>query len=130
MTDIVIDDFAETGSHIKSEDPSGSYSRDEITLAPTQGTLKAGTVLGQITAAGATKDMYAVYNNSATNGVQAATVVLWATTETHATAGTKTVVHARHAELWMARLRFAAGTSDADKLAAYADLAGRGMVCR
>lgn len=130
MTDIVVDDFAETGAHIKSEDISGSYSREEIMLAPNQGTLKAGTVLGIITATGATKGMYAVYNDAATNGTQVAAGPLHATTTTHATNPVEAVAHVRHCELFKSRLRFAAGTSDTAKANAYSDMAAAGLIVR
>lgn len=121
---IIQDTHIGTGEHLISEG-NGHYSREEVILVSGAGLLKPGAVLGRITAAGATLGMYAPYNNAATNGLSTASAVLYAPTDTGAvsvTAGVHATVHVRQAEVWKQRLQFAAGTSDADKTAAYADL--------
>lgn len=114
-----------TGNFLKSEAP-GSLSRESITLATGNGVLKAGTVLGQITVGG----KYKPYDNDASDGTQAAKAILLAEADTTAS-DVAAVGIVRLAEVWKGRLIWGAGiTTDAEKTAAYADLAAQFVVGR
>lgn len=119
---------AAAGAHICSEG-NGSISREPITLKSGNGVLVAGSVLGRITAAGADFGKYGPYNNAAADGRQAAAGVLFAGVDT-TSADARGVGHVRLCEVYASRLAWASGTSDADKTAAYADLAAANIIAR
>ncbi len=104
--------------------PSGNRAIDNITLAEGQN-LSAGTVLGKISASG----KYAIYDNGASDGTQAAAAVLFADTDA-SDADTVCAAVVRDAEVIQDELQWESGTSDNDKTAAYADLKAVGIVPR
>lgn len=112
------------GWHLVSEG-NGTYSRETVTIASGEGVLKAGAVLGKITASG----KYAWYDNAASDGTQAAAAVLFG--EVDATsADVKAVVHVRHAEVFADRLVYITGADSTAVTAGKADLLAIGIVAR
>ena len=111
----------------------GTDSMQTVTLANatfTQNThypngfVPSGTVLGKITAAGATQGMYGPYDNAATDGRQTAVGFLYSNTKL--VAGGKNVgapIH-WHGAVWAARLPLQAGTGSLDA-AGQTDLAAK-----
>lgn len=96
-----------TGGFLLSED-NGTRSRETVTLAAGNGELDAGTVLGVVTASGE----YAPYDDTATDGSEVASAVLWASADT--TAAVDAAVIARDAEVIESELTGidAAGVTD------------------
>lgn len=82
-----------TGEFLLSE-ANGARSREEVAIAAAAGALKAGTVLGKITASG----KYAAYNNGASDGTEVAAGVLYAAAP-DLTADQSAVLIARDAEV-------------------------------
>ncbi len=113
------------GAFIKSEG-NGDISRDTITVVSGAGSLIAGTVLGKITASG----KYKPYDNDATDGSEVAAAIL--VYDVDATSADKLAVGiVREAEVFKSRLVWGAGvTLDAEKTAAYADLAAKVVIAR
>lgn len=104
--------------------PNGNRAIDNVTLVSGQN-LAAGTVLGKITASG----KFAIYDNAASDGTQAAAGVLCADTDASA-ADTVCAAVVRDAEVIKDELQWESGTGDPAKLAAYADLALLGIAVR
>lgn len=114
-----------TGTFLKSEGP-GSISREAITLASGSGILKAGTVLGKVTAS----SKYVPYDNDAATGAETAAAILLAEADTTSN-DVAAVGIVRLAEVWKSRLIWgAAVTTEGEKTAAYADLAARDVIVR
>lgn len=113
-----------TGAFLMSEG-NGYISREEVTIATAAGALKAGTVLGIITASG----KYTVYDNDATDGSQTAAGVLFA--DCDASGGDKkaTIVR-RYAEVFSDRLVWASSVLTGEKAPALVELAALGIVAR
>lgn len=78
---------------------NGTLSREPVVIASGEGVLKAGTVLGKITASG----KYAAYDNVAADGTQTAVGILYAGVNA-ASADANGVMIARHAEVVEAAL--------------------------
>jgi len=117
-----------TGEFIISE-ANGQRSRDEVTVTVANATtLEAGTVLGQLDATG----KYVPYDNSGSDGSETAAGVLYdeLVNEGVAPADFDGVVVNGDAEIRKADLKWAAGLVDADKDAAYVDLATVGIKAR
>ncbi len=94
-------------------------SIDQITVVSGAGALKAGTVLGKITASG----KYKPYDNDATDGSQTAVAILYDDCDA-TSADQKAAAVVRLAEVIKTRLVWGAGvTLQAEKDAAYADFA-------
>ena len=111
------------GAFIVSE-ANGHRSRESVTIASGQN-LKAGAVLGKITASG----KYAAYDNAATDGTETAAAVLWDAVD--ASGGDKPgAIIARDAEVATAALVFAAGQDSTAQTAALADLKAVGIIAR
>lgn len=112
------------GQFVKYEAPQ-AYSRENVTVAAGQ-ILKAGSVVGRITASG----KIAIYNNGAADGTQTAIGVLLS--DVDATGGDKPgVIIARHAIVVdKTGLVWNAGMSEADKDAGVADLKAIGILAR
>lgn len=126
---MVLTEGVHTGEFILSESP-GTISRDSVTVTvPTGATLDPGTVLGQLSASG----KYVPYDNAGSDGSEEAAGILYATLDNSAGVAPVDfdgVVVNFGAEVRKASLSWAAGLVDADKTAAYADLAGRGVKAR
>lgn len=104
----------------------GSISYDRITLVSGAGALKAGTVLGKITASG----KYQAYDNDASDGSEVAAAIL-----THAQDATSADIPAaaltRMAQVNGNLLIWGAGvTTQGEKDAAIADLAAKTVIVR
>jgi len=116
------------GEFILSELPA-TISRDTVTVTvPASTTLNPGRVLGQLSGTG----KYVPYDNAGSDGSEEASGILYAELA-NATAGAvdmQGVVVNWSAEVRKAGLEWSAGVVDADKTAAYADLAGRGVKAR
>lgn len=112
------------GEYLLNEE-EGNYARENITVAEGQ-VLEAGTVLGKVTADGT----YAIYDNGASDGTQAAAGVLYDNVD--ASEGeVAAVAHVRGPlEVVSASLVWASGTSGGDKTAALADLRALGIIPR
>lgn len=117
-----------TAEFVVSESP-GKISRDQVvaTVAAST-TLAPGTVLGKLTATG----KYVPYDNVGSDGSESAYGVLYEelVNDTLAPVDKAAVVINFGAEVRIADLQWAAGLVDADKTAAYADLAARGVKAR
>lgn len=118
-----------TGQFILSEAP-GKGSRDTVTVTVAAATtLAPGTVLAKLSATG----KYVPYDNAGSDGSEAAYGVLYAELDNSAgvaPADFTGVVINWGAEVRKADLDWASGLVDADKTAAYADLAARGVKAR
>lgn len=111
------------GEFIVSE-ANKTRSRDPITVAAGQN-LKAGAVLGKITASGE----YAAYNPAGVDGTETAAGVLYDAVDASAAAAPGVAI-VRDAEVNKGELVFADGTAQADIDAAIAELAAVGIIAR
>lgn len=111
------------GGFILSE-ANGSRSRDVITVVSGQN-LKAGAVLGRITASG----KYKAYDNAAADGSQAAAGVLYDDVDASA-ADAKGVAILRDAEVNGGELVYAVGQDQTSKDASVVDFAALGILVR
>jgi len=117
-------DHLGAGAFIKSE-ANGDLSRETVTVVSGSGKLLAGTVLGQITVGG----KYKPYDNNNTDGSETAKAVLvYDVDATSADAAAVCIV--RLAEVWKARLVWAATVLDAEKEPAYTELATANVIVR
>lgn len=116
------------GAAITSE-AAGTRSREAIIIASGVGIVLAGTVLGRYTS-GANTGKVGLYDNAATDGRQTVYGVLLA--DANATsAAARGVAFVRDCEVWTDRLVWgAAVTTQAEKDAAYLEMAAAGIVLR
>jgi head decoration protein D len=118
-----------TGEFILSESP-GTISRDQVTVTvPTGRILAAGHVLALLSATG----KYVPYDNSGSDGSEAARGILYSELDNAAgLSGTDItgVVVNFAAEVRKADLQWESGVDAAGKTAAYADLAAFGVKAR
>jgi hypothetical protein len=118
-----------TGEFILSE-AEGSLSRETVTLTVANGVVQqAGTVLGKLTATG----KYVPYDNAGGDGSDVAAAVLYDNVDNGdgvAPADFDAVVMIRDCEVRKGSLVWAAGLVDADKSAAYVDLAVEHVIAR
>ena len=116
------------GAAIKSE-AAGTRSREAIIIASGVGLVLAGTVLGRYTS-GPNTGKVGLYDNDATDGRQTVYGVLLA--DANATsADARGVAFVRDCEVWTDRLVWgAAVTTQAEKDAAYLEMAAAGIVLR
>lgn len=122
---VLTEDLARPGHYIVSE-ANGYLSRDEITIASGAGVLKAGRVLGKITASG----KYTSYTPGASDGSQNAVAILYAGCNA-TSADVRRVITARDSEVNAAELNWgAAVTTDSHKNTALAALAALGIISR
>ena len=113
------------GAFIKSEH-SDPITYDEITIAAGSGIVKAGTVLGRVTATKKCKP----YDNDASDGSEVARFLPLHTVDA-TSSDVKVAAVARLAEVWGERLVWgAAVTTQAEKDAAIADLATQFVIVR
>lgn len=119
------DRFAGAAHYIVSE-ANGYRSREQIVIASGSGKLKAGTVLGKITASG----KYAPFNPAGENGTQTAAAILYEGCDA-TSADVRRTITARDSEIHADVLHWGAGvTTDNQKTAALASLAASGIVAR
>lgn len=119
------DRFAGAAHYIVSE-ASGYRSREQIVIASGSGKLKAGTVLGKITASG----KYAPFNPAGENGTQTAAAILYEGCDA-TSADVRRTITARDSEIHADVLHWGTGvTTDNHKTAALASLAASGIVAR
>lgn len=106
--------------------PAEAISKDVVTLVSGAGALKAGTVLGKITASG----KYNAYDNDAATGIEVAKAILYQDTDA-TSADTEATVVSRLAEVHGARLVWgAAVTTQGEKDEAIVDLATAFIIVR
>jgi hypothetical protein len=110
---------------IVSEAPATGSRQQVIVTVAANTTLKSGTVLSRLTATG----KYVPYDNSGSDGSESAYGALYAAlvNDTGAPVDMDGVVMNWSCELRKNGLEWAAGLVDADKEAAYKDLAARGV---
>lgn len=108
---------------LDEEDEIGRYSREIVTLAPSQGVLQTGQPLSVGTGAGAVK-----YDN-VTTGATVANGILVDTTDTGTGAAVKAVMIVRHAIVVKAGLYWGS-VDNTGKTAGMADLLALGIVER
>lgn len=113
------------GEFMISECDEGAISRDAIVIASGQGILEAGSVLGQITASG----KFAAYDNSASDGTQVASGVLYEKTDA-TSADVDAVAITRLAEVKSSLLSFKSDQDATAKAAALADLKIANIIAR
>lgn len=118
-----ITESAHAGSFILSE-ANGKRSRENITVVSGQN-LKAGAVLGLITASG----KYAAYDDGAATGIEDAAGILLADVDA-SDADAVGVALVRDAEVNQHQLVFAAGQDQTAQDNAAADLAALGVLVR
>lgn len=113
---------------VKSEGGS-RISRDDDVLASGSGVVICGTVLGQITTAGATFGKFKPLAPGASDGTQTAKAIILETA--NATSADVTVVNLkRHAQVVLQSLIWPVGITDAQKAAALASLETTSIVAR
>lgn len=103
----------------------GDLSRETLTIVSGSGKLFAGTVLGQITVGG----KYKPYDNNNTDGSETAKAILVYDVDA-TSADVAAVCIVRLAEVWKARLVWAATVLDAEKAPAYTELATSNVIAR
>lgn len=111
-------------NEFRVSEANGDRSREVVTIVSGEN-LKAGHVLGKITASG----KYAEHDPAAVDGTETAVAVLYDDTDASA-ADTKAVAYVRDCELNGDLLTYIAGISAPNKAAAIADLAGVGIHVR
>ncbi|WAC26417.1 head decoration protein [Ancylobacter sp. SL191] len=122
---VLTEDLARPGHYIISE-ANGYRSRDEITVASGAGVLKAGRVLGKVTASG----KYVNYTPGASDGSQNAAAILYQGCDA-TSADVRRTITARDSEVQADVLNWGpAVTTDTHKNTALAALAALGIISR
>lgn len=116
---------ATTAHYIVSEAANIYRSREQVIIASGSGVLKAGAVLGKVTASG----KYAPVNPAASNGTQTAAAVLFEGCDATAEDVRRTIT-ARDTEVHADVLIWPAGTTDPQKTTAMGQLASSGIIGR
>lgn len=118
-----------TGEFLLDE-PSSQISRETVTVTAAAATkLQPGHVLAQLAA----DSTYVEYDNAGTDGSETAAAILYGevdNTDGDAPANFTAVVVKRLAAVRKADLKWKSGLVDADKTAAYADLAANLVIAR
>lgn len=124
MSTPLTENLKRTGHYLVSE-ANGYQSREAIVIASGSGKVRAGTVLGRITAS----KQYAPWSGAASDGSQTAAAILYADVDatTSAARGVGTV---RTSEVQADVLIWPAGTADAAKTAQLAELAKSHIAAR
>ena len=125
MVDVLTQDRNAGAGHYLVSEANGYRSREQAIVASGSGKLRAGTVLGRVTATGKFKPLAP----GASDGSQTAAAILWEACDATAEDARRTIT-ARDAEVHADVLTFAAGTTDAQKTAAMASLGALGIVGR
>jgi hypothetical protein len=116
--------------YIVSEAQDAYLCREAVTMAQGYGKFPAGTILGRITAAGATLGQFRPWRPEATDGSQNALAILFQDVDTTDKAVKRTIT-ARLTEVQRSALSIVgAPVTDAQKNAAYAALAVNSIVMR
>lgn len=102
------------------------YSVETVTVASGAGKLEAGTVLGKLTSGG----KYVAYDNTASDGSEAAAGVLWGNVDATDADAKAVVVVRGPAEIITSRLTWASANNSGAKTAGLADLLALGIVAR
>lgn len=125
MPDILVQDRNAGAGHYVVSEAHGYRSREQAVIAAGSGRLRAGTVLGRVTATGKLKP----FAPGAADGTQTAAAILWESCD--ATDGdVRRTITARDSEVHGNVLTFGEGTTDQQKTAAMASLAALGIVGR
>lgn len=112
-------------AHYIVSEANGYRSRGTGVIASGSGALKAGTVLGKITASG----KYTLLDPDGEDGSETAAAILWEGCDATDTDVTRTLT-LRDTEVHADVLHWKAGTTDVQKTAALAALAGAGIIAR
>jgi hypothetical protein len=116
--------------YIVSEVQDMYICREAVVMAQGNGKFPAGTILGRITAAGATLGQFKPWRPEATDGSQNAIAILFQDVDTTSKAVKRTIT-ARHTEVQRSALSIVgAAVTDAQKNAAYAQLAVNTIIMR
>ena len=116
---------ATTAHYIVSEAANIYRSREQVIIASGSGVLKAGAILGKVTASG----KYAPVNPAASNGTQTAAAILFEGCDATAEDVRRTIT-ARDTEVHADVLIWPAGTTDPQKTTAMGQLASSGIIGR
>lgn len=117
-------ELPQTGEFIVSE-ANGTRARDKIVVVSGAGKLRAGTVLGRITASG----KYNILAPGASTGVEVARAVLYAAVDA-TSADTPATGLVRAAEINGGELTWPAGITPEQRTAAVAQLVATGLIVR
>lgn len=124
MATTLTQDRQTTAHYIKSES-NMDRSREAVVIASGAGILKAGTVLGQITAS----KKYTIHDPAAEDGSETAKAVLFEGCDA-TSADVRRTITARDAEVVAEALIWVDGISDNNKNTALAALAALGIIAR
>ena len=116
---------AGSAHYIVSEAANIYRSREMGTVAAGSGVLKAGAVLGRVTASGE----YAPFNPAGADGSETAAAILWEGCDATDAAVRRTLT-VRDTEVHADVLEWADGVDDAQKSAALASLEAQGIIAR
>jgi hypothetical protein len=129
MATLTEDRFSGAAHYIVSE-ANGMYrSREQGIVASGSGVLKSGTVMGRITADGATKGQYKPYAPGASDGSQTAAAILWEGCDATSATVRRTFT-VRDTEVHADVLVWGGSVNDTQKNAALAALAAAGIISR
>ncbi len=118
-----------TDSDVVKTEGESRISRDDDVLASGSGKVLCGTVLGQITTAGATFGKFKPLAPTATDGTQTAKAIILQNAD--ATSADVTVVNLkRHAQIVLQSLIWPVGITDTQRAAALASLETLAIVAR
>lgn len=133
----ILEQDLRTTAHYLVSESNGFRSRDQVTIAAGAGHLKAGAVLGKLTAT----DEYVPFDprdvpgdgedppTAQTDGRQTAAAILYEGVDASVTAARRTVT-SRDAEVVGDALQWLDGLTDNQKTAALASLADAGIIAR
>jgi type IV secretory pathway TrbL component len=124
MSQILTQDLRRTAHYLVSE-ANGFRSREQVVIAGGAGVVRAGAVLGQVTAS----KKYVPYAPGAADGSQTAKAILYEGCDA-TSADIRRTVTARDTEVEGAALQWAAGVNDAQKTSALAALAALRIIAR
>lgn len=108
---------------------NGYHSREQRTAAPQTADVLPGTLMGTITAAGATKGQITPWDPTAADGSQTITDIQGVRLPT-STRANRTATIARSAEVNNKKLIYGKATTDVQKAAARTALAAMGILIR
>ncbi|WP_062111124.1 head decoration protein [Aureimonas sp. AU40] len=125
MPNVLTEDrFSGAGHYIVSE-ANGYRSREQGVVASGSGKIRAGTVMGRLTATKKLKP----YTPGASDGSEKAIAILYEGCDA-TSADVRRTYTARDSEVQAGVLQWAAGVTDSQKTAALVDLAALGIVGR
>ncbi|MFV0385668.1 head decoration protein [Paracoccus sp. (in: a-proteobacteria)] len=121
---VLNEDMARTGGYIVSS-PNHTRGVERVVIASGSGRVKAGTVLGKVTATG----KYAPLNTAATDGSQTAAAILFEMCDATEAEMRRTVT-IRDTEVAGGKLIWPENMTDEQKRSALADMAVIGIIVR